>query len=840
MRQLKREKKYREALIGSRLKKDIELQQQGRNTQTSVGRGLLSAMVPAVAKWLQLHNEHVKKQCRMVGQAEKEFNRLRSWVTEFTMAHIAVTVTLDSIGRGQTFRTPINSVQARIGKQIEDQAFIEMMAASDPFYFSRLQKWYLHDPVRRYDKKVYAMRYNLENKMDGADWKFMTEEEHISVGALALRAVMSIPCNKANKEGFFETKKIRTSKTKEVCYLGYSKSGIMYRDKLQAMADEITYQPLPMICPPLPWSLKERGGYLQHPPRPYGDLIHSDNETVPSETALEALNRLQSQPFHVNEFILDTQLELIKKTHEIGSFRSFEKDSWKDEHFPVYTSEYIESLEKGSDEYKKVMRELTSAYQRQKLDEKEAANPRRIVKMAEDLRDETFYTPYFFDSRLRVYPCTELGMTGGDYVKSLLVAANPLPVTEDTRRELLIAIATSGDFGKVSKKDYFTRMSWAEEYVTTKDFHESIADPVGSTFWKTADEPFQFLSYCEEYYALYVAQTRDTTRVFIGRDMSCSGIQFLSSLIGDEKAMQFVNVIPGDEPQDAYGEVARVARELLTDPGWLAVKIQKRRDNDAKWNQQHPDRKREDRDVVEVDVSKIDRSIVKTQVMVTGYGGTYQSKRKYILEQLDEKKVELHPGDRNIVVAACIEAMDIAFPKYKELNDWFKEVVKAACEKDVDKLSWITPNGSVIVQDYRIPLFATVKTHAASGGHYMQIMTDDQGVSYIQTGYGDIKAGKHASAIAANFTHSLDSCMIHNGVIRLPEWLNIQTVHDCAYSQPGYMEYVSPCFRKAFYGVVTTPVLESLLEENGIEELPLPVRNNVDLSVCLTSPYMFS
>ena len=61
--------------------------------------------------------------------------------------------------------------------------------------------------------------------------------------------------------------------------------------------------------------------------------------------------------------------------------------------------------------------------------------------------------------------------------------------------------------------------------------------------------------------------------------MSCSGIQFLSSLIGDEKAMRFTNVIPSDTPQDAYAEVARIANILLKDKNWVDEQIKQREKN---------------------------------------------------------------------------------------------------------------------------------------------------------------------------------------------------------------------------------------------------------------------
>ena len=107
--------------------------------------------------------------------------------------------------------------------------------------------------------------------------------------------------------------------------------------------------------------------------------------------------------------------------------------------------------------------------------------------------------------------------------------------------------------------------------------------------------------------------------------------------------MAFTNVIPSDTVQDAYGEVARVARELLSNHDWISVKLDKREKKRLKHNCKFPDDQREARWVVEIEVETIDRGVVKTQVMVTGYGGTYQSKREYILEKLKDKGIELHP-----------------------------------------------------------------------------------------------------------------------------------------------------------------------------------------------------
>ena len=826
-------------------KGDDELIGGGRGSQARGSKGLLQVLVPAVTYWLEHHYETVLRKSRVINLAIHEYDRLKQYVTPTMMAHIACTCTLDALGRGSTFKTKITTLKMNIGQHLEDQAFMEYMNQADPKDFKKLQKYYLHDPIRRYDKKVYAMKHVLNNH-DTLKWEWMDDKALGSIGALLLRAVMSIPADEGSKEGFFERKTVRESATKSYCYLGLSKTGMKYRDKLTEAANRLAYKPLPMLCEPQQWSMTQRGGYLLHPPRKYADLIHGHSQTEPSQTAIDALNRLQSVPYRINTYILDLQKELVKTTNEIGSFRSYESDSWKDEHFPLVDSDWLNTLEKSSDEYKREMRKLTKAYHQQRLDEKEAINPRRIIYQAEELRNDVFYSPWYFDSRLRLYPICELGVTRGDFVKALLISANPSPITDKTEEELLIAIATAGDFGKISKKSYADRLLWSTHFVKSDIFKRCVSDPVSNRFWQDADEAFEFLSYCEEYNALFIDKTRDKTRVFVGRDMSCSGIQFLSSLIGNEKGMRFTNVIPGDEPRDAYEEVARLARQLLNDKQWVQDAVNKREEKRLVYNKANPDTPRKKRMHIKVDPYEITRKVVKTQVMVTGYGGTYLSKREYIIEALkeliEEKKATMEYEDFGIIVDACIQGMRTAFPEYSNLNDWFKDVARLACKGDNTYLTWVSPNGSIIAQDYREPKIEEVRTYAANGGNYLVLKANANEVLYLQTGLTDeIRSSKHASAIAANFVHSLDSCMIQDGTVQVDPSIPLFTCHDCVYLPPGYVDQVMPLYRKAFHNVVTTPVLQSLLEENGIEgQIELLPNDGTDPALCLDSPYMFS
>ena len=143
---MKREREKRQEFIKKKTQKDTAYEQQQAGSQARASRGLLQALVPAVAWWLEHHYEEQLKKSRLVNQAAKEYNRMKSWLTPAMMAHITCTVVLDNLGRGTTYKTKINTLRMYIGRHLEDQAMMEYMANADPYYFNKLQKKYLHDP----------------------------------------------------------------------------------------------------------------------------------------------------------------------------------------------------------------------------------------------------------------------------------------------------------------------------------------------------------------------------------------------------------------------------------------------------------------------------------------------------------------------------------------------------------------------------------------------------------------------------------------------------------------------------------------------------------------------
>ena len=853
IRQLKKEKEQRLQFLGKRGRKTIEAQTGGRASQTEGCRGVRGILVPFVANWLDKHFEATAQRGR-AGVAVAELTRLQVWVDTTTMAHIALSVVLDSLGRGSTIKTKITALKAAIGNQVEHQAQIAYMEDVDPDYFKKLQKWYLHDPVRRYDKKIAAMRH-AHNKHEEMDWKLMTDEEKIKIGSVLLQAMLSIQIDPETRDGFFQkvqprwddpNKPHKKKGHKEPFYLGYTRIGLQYRDKIQKAADEDSMLPRPMVCLPMDWSPAHRGGYLSHVTSKIEALVHNNKGSEPSSIVYEALNRLQRIPYRVNHYILEIQQQLLQQTWEVGSFRSYEKDSWCEEHFPIVDSDWLSTLDTDSPEYKAEMRKLTTAYHDQQIDEQKAEPPRRVVAMAQEFKDEQFYFPWFLDQRGRLYPTvTALSPQGADYGKSLLKSANGAPLTEDTRRDLLISIATAGAFEGVDKRDYFERMIWAEKFVQSEHFCHMVENPLDDRYWMDADDPFCFLALCEEFKAVFVDETRSRVYIFFGRDATCSGVQILSAVIQDPKAAYFTNVLVTEAPKDLYGEVAKEAQILMKDDTWLQLQMDAREKKRLVLNaKRKPDQQIPEKWSVDVSPTVHDRKVNKTQSMILGYGGTIQTRyaaiKKALLKKQKSNEIEnIDASDINIVCKAGTDGMSLAFPAYFELNKWFKRFAAAVLKAGKETITWTTPSGFFCSQQYLESEFKQINTYCAGGGHYSAILADAE-EAYVETGEGLPKLTKNTSAIAANFVHSLDASIMHLGLTDVNPDIDVSTTHDCIYCLSGYFGEVIPKFRRAMYNTVTSPVLEELLDSNDVfDAVGMPPIGEIDLDQILESPYLF-
>ena len=250
-------------------------------------------------------------------------------------------------------------------------------------------------------------------------------------------------------------------------------------------------------------------------------------------------------------------------------------------------------------------------------------------------RSDKFYLPWSYDYRGRCYPVAAfLTPQDTDFGKSLLRFYQESFVDETAIDWLKFHVATQFGLDKAPIKE---RIKWVED---NEELITKIAThPIENQHeWEVADEPWQFLAACEEYYACVIDCSRHYTGLPIAVDATCSGLQILAGLARDASTAKLVNVLPSDKPQDAYKVIADASKPNI--PECL---------NDV-----------------------CDRKCTKRTVMTVPYNAKPFSNRGYIRDALAEKKVEVHKDVLTKVVSAVRQAMDEVVPGPMAVMKWIE------------------------------------------------------------------------------------------------------------------------------------------------------------------------
>ena len=750
------------------------------------------------------------------------------------MAHIALSSMLDAVGDGVTPATTLTDLYSLTGERIEDQARLVFAQAVQPKFFEFIKERYLTSSSKSYDQKMRQVRMEHEFRAMQdplVEWDSWSYEEQVEVGAWACWIIQQTTQWFQEVQTRTDSQEYPTTK-----FLVLSADGLKDRDAILEFAAKNAFTRFPMLVKPKDWSLHESGGYLLGGPGNTSKLIHGSLiNTEPSEAAIAFLNNVQGQAFKINTWILDFMRVLLETNTEIGTFVSYRKRTYIRPEFP----DSVWELPDDSEEKMRARQIIAEARSKEVELKNKAISPKQVIELAEMFKHaHRFYIPWFFDTRLRAYPLvTKLSPQGSDFQKALLLFADGAEVTPENREEteevLLIAIGTTWG-NKIDKESFAGRLEWARKHVAD-NLERILKSPLSTTskdLWTKAEEPFQHLALLKEYHDIFVAGTSTTCAVPIGYDATCSGLQLLGSFVKDEATCKLVNVTPSIKPQDAYAAVARAAQDILRDPAqWRTLKG------------------REEGEPHKIPVEKIDRKVAKKVVMLIPYGGTYDTLKKHVAEATNDW--ELSTRDLHTLTKALIAGMAIAVPGFSALNKWFKEAAKAVMHQRKDSVSWQTAAGSTIHQIYNKTQMKDIFTHALGVSRYKESITLDDGseqvVALNKQSRGQyttlsfdtnhVNPRKHVTALAANWTHSQDACVLQLAFAYFDK--PFTTVHDCVYAPAPVIRTAVKEVRKSFVKVTSWGALHNFLSVNEVD-LPLPPVGNADISQAIYSEYLFS
>ena len=315
-------------------------------------------------------------------------------------------------------------------------------------------------------------------------------------------------------------------------------------------------------------------------------------------------------------------------------------------------------------------------------------------------------------------------------------------------------------------------------------------------------------------------------------DATCSGIQHYSAMLRDEVGGRAVNLVPHLPRQDIYQDVADEVIDMLMND----------QDNPVSQN------------LIKFGIT---RSMTKRQVMVVPYSGTFQSCMKYtraaITDKLNDGQQALWDLNDNeqeqahvVKLSQCIwSAISKIVVKSKEAMDWLTSCARihsawankqgTALPSAYDKsMTWTTPDGFIVI-------------HHQPNQIKQQVETSLDG--RVRLTYYDNAAtlctNDMASAIAPNFVHSLDACLLRMSVMKALDIgiTDFCMVHDSFGVHAGCMkEYIDKCIKPAFIEMYQEDQLKNFAENlpEGVEFKDLPTKGALDLSAIQGSEFFFS
>ena len=659
-----------------------------------------------------------------------------------------------------------------IGQAVEQECQMRFYEREAPGLLQFLKKEYWHKASGTQQKFV-----NIRRSMNakGIKWDTWDNPTRVKLGNWLLGCVMKA-------SSWFETQLVRIGRKTET-HVVPTAEFMDIKDEVMANAELFSSLAWPMLIPPNEWSPEEQGGYLLNDVMRGHDMVRRGRPLIQEESVYAFLNRVQAVAYKLNPFIVDVAEVLLEKGVKVGKFIPI-----VDIPLPPKPADIAENRD-SRHEYRKAAAEVRN---KNAASFKESCRTRMTMETVKRFKDkEEFWLPWSYDYRGRAYPIPAfLTPQDTDFGKSLLVFAEGGYLLPEHEEWLAFQVATTYGLDKSTIEE---RLEWTRANV---DLIKKVAsDPLGTIpEWEAADEPWQFLAACEEYYHCCVLCDRQFTHLPVATDATCSGLQILAGLAKDKSTAKLVNVTPSERPQDAYKVVAQTA--LPNCPPSI---------------QPHMDRK-----------------VTKRTVMTVPYNAKPFSNRGYIREALREKGVEISKEDLTATVKAVRDAMYQVVPGPMAVMDWIEAQVREALKQGKEELSWVTPSGFTVVQ--RLMKHKKDVLKLALLGKIQKVT--------VATGETDeIDVRHHCNATAPNLIHSLDASLLHLSALKFNGPLAL--IHDSVLCRATDMTSLSAIVRETYCHLFADhDYLSDWAEQIGATTPP-PLVNDLKPENVLVSTYFF-
>jgi DNA-directed RNA polymerase len=749
----------------------LKLENQTYGSATIYGVSSIHSLLPRLISRIEETNSRIHE--RKNGVAFKDIHQYLQHIDIESAAAIASKITFDKVFGYKDGCNLITNVCESIGHAIEDECQMRHYETHAPGLLNTLKKNYWHKSIGTQQKLVVIR--TLMNRYEVKQWTRWSRTIRIKLGAWLLDCIML-------SSGWFTKQSTRQGR-KTTIFVVPTPEFMDIKDQVMANAELFAPLAWPMLIPPNDWSNETNGGYMLNEVMNGHDLVRRGNHSrIQGETPLAFLNRIQKVGYTLNSFTIRVAKTLQDREIAVGKFLPIIHYDLPPK--PVDIATNAESRQGYRRAAAEVMNKQSAEFRRN-------CRTRMTMEAVERFsKYERFYIPWSFDYRGRAYPIPAfLTPQDTDFGKSLIRSADESYITESGEKWLAFQVATTYGLDKATMAE---RLSWTNENIPL--ITRVATDPIDYLGdWEAADEPWQFLAACEEYYSVVITKERETTGLFVATDATCSGLQILAGLARDKRTAQLVNVLPSERPQDAYKVVADVAK---------------------------PNCPMHIREVM-------DRKTVKRTVMTIPYNAKPYSNRSYIRDALKEKGIEIDKEDLTVTVQAVRNAMQTVVPGPMAVMKWIENEVSKAVKRGVTELEWITPSGFVVNQ--RIMKKDVTRLELQLLGRcQISVATDDT---------DEVDINRHRAATAPNLIHSLDASLLHLSIDKFDK--PIALIHDSVLTQSVDMDELSAIIRETYMHLFAEhDYLNDFALQIGAETEP-PIIGDLKPESVINSTYFF-
>ena len=749
------------------------LEDKQYSSATVYGIASIETLLPLVVAEIERTNDRIHS--RSNGPLFAEIAPFLESIEPLAAAGITCKIIFDKVFSTKLGSNQLVSICEAIGNAVENEAQLRHYETNAPGLLNILKENYWHKASGTNQKIVVIQ--TLMNRYNVKQWKTWGAVRRVKLGGWLLECVLKT-------SGWFE-KDVKLMGNKGINIIVPTPEFLEIKDEVMANAELFSPLAWPMLIVPNDWSNDPRkpGGYLLNEVMKGHDMVRrSNHRPIQGGKPIEFLNKIQKVAYTLTPFTVSVAEQLQEKGISVGKFLPIHNHELPPK--PVDIADNKDSRHR----WKKAATEVRNLNAQEF---KRSCRTRMTMEAVERFKDkEKFYIPWSFDYRGRVYPipafltpqCTDFG-------KSLLRFYDESFMDDEAERWLRFQVATTYGLDKETLDD---RLNWTYE---NEWLIERIAcEPIDSLpNWEEAEDPWQFLAACDEFYHCVMKKDRLSTGLMVAIDATCSGLQILAGLAKDKSTAKLVNVLPSDKPQDAYKVVAETSKPHIPN------KIQ------PYW----------------------DRKGVKRTVMTIPYNAKPFSNRSYIRDALKEKGIEIDKEELTQTVSAVRDAMNQVVPGPMRVMKWIEDEVTKAIKRGASKLSWTTPSGFIVnqrimkkeVKIMELQLLGRCRLHVA---------TDDT---------IEVDKARHKAATAPNLIHSLDASLLCLSTLRFNAPITL--IHDSVLCRATDMSYLSTIVREVYMSMFAKHDYLTDFARYICAETEPPIIGDLNAESVIESTYFF-